>query len=363
MLFDVIPQNAYYYIGLRYFRFQYMDFSEYISRHREQIRLKIFEYFRGEGPPGYSEIIRDYSERQGKYVRPGLLMITGQMLGAKSDELIIPAAAMQLSEDWILIHDDIEDDSEMRRGKPALHKIYGCEHAINAGDGAHLLMWQMLRDYLEEYGIKRGLSLFDMFSKILTATVEGQYLDIDFAKRIKEIGKADEKMYYGIVERKTSCYSVYGPMQLGATVAGADQKILDLFKKIGIEAGNAFQIMDDVLDFTADEKSFGKKKYGDLYEGKLTLIALHAYKEASAAEKRRIDKIFAKSKNSKTNEDIDFLIEMIEKYKSADYAYSIAMKHGAEAKRILDENRNMLPDNEFRGIFESSVYSLFNRKK
>ena len=225
-----------------------MDFSEYISRHREQIRLKIFEYFNGEGPPGYSEIVREYSERQGKYVRPGLLMITGQMLGAKPDELIIPAAAMQLSEDWILIHDDIEDDSEMRRGKPALHKIYGCEHAINAGDGAHLLMWQMLRDYLEEYGMKRGLGLFDMFSEILTATVEGQYLDIDFSKRIKEIGKADERMYYGIVERKTSCYSVYGPMQLGAIAAGMGKSELGMLKEIGMPAGMAFQIVDDILD-------------------------------------------------------------------------------------------------------------------
>ncbi len=340
-----------------------MEFNEYVSLHREDIRSKIFEYFTGEGPPGYSRMVREYSDRQGKYVRPGLLMVTGQLFGAVEKNLILPAAAMQLSEDWILIHDDVEDNSEMRRGKPALHRIYGSEHAINAGDGAHIIMWEMLRDYLKAQGMERGLALFDKFGEILTATVEGQYLDIDFAKNIRQIGKADESMYYAIIERKTSCYSVWGPMQLGAVVAGADAKALDLLKAVGTEAGAAFQIMDDVLDFTADEKSFGKQKYGDLYEGKLTLIALHAYAEASDSEKERMDKIFAKERASKTKEDVNFLVETIEKYKSVDYAYSVAMKHGDKAASCLSENLELLPDNEFRKTFESAVYALFKRKK
>src|SRR5208282_5015099 len=100
-----------------------MDFKEYISLNRSDVHSKIMDYLDFKGPDDYSKIIKDYSERQGKYVRPGLLLLSGEMFGAKQKNLILPAAVMQLSEDWILMHDDIEDDSDMRRGKPAIHKL------------------------------------------------------------------------------------------------------------------------------------------------------------------------------------------------------------------------------------------------
>lgn len=340
-----------------------MDFKEYIALHRHQIHSKIAEYLPLKEPMEYTKMLRDYSDRQGKYVRPGLLMLTGQMFDEKPRNLILPAAIMQLSEDWILMHDDVEDDSETRRGKPAIHRIYGIEQAINAGDAVHLTMWQMLRDYLAREGVQKGIRLFDKFFEILDITVEGQYFDIKFTKETKQIGNATEKTYFDIVSRKTNCYSVYGPMQLGAIVADQRENVLKALREIGSPAGTAFQIMDDVLDITANEKTFGKQRYGDLYEGKLTLIMLHAYNQATRAEKLKTDRIYKKDRKKKTKEEIDFLVYLIEKYGSQNYAYSIAMKYGQKSREAIDKYSDMLPNNDFKEIFISAVTALYLRKK
>jgi geranylgeranyl diphosphate synthase type II len=261
------------------------------------------------------------------------------------------------------MHDDVEDDSDTRRGKPAIHKIYGVEQAINAGDGVHLAMWRMLKDYTAKEGLSKGIRLFDKFYEILDMTVEGQYLDIKFTRETRQIGLATEKMYFDIVDRKTSCYSVYGPMQLGATVANQNAAVMKALKEIGNPAGMAFQIVDDVLDITANEKEFGKQRYGDLYEGKLTLIMLHAYGQATRAERLKVDRIYKKARKNKTKEEIDFLVYLIEKYGSADYAYKLAMKYGEKSQSAIEKYGVLLPNNEYRELFVSAVTALFLRKK
>jgi len=97
----------------------------------------------------HQKMVADYPERKGKYLRPSLVLLTALAMGFPEEKALLTAAAMQTSEDWILNHDDIEDDSLQRRGKPALHKIYSKELAINAGDGLHILMWKMLLDNLK----------------------------------------------------------------------------------------------------------------------------------------------------------------------------------------------------------------------
>ena len=99
--------------------------------------------------------MRDYVDRQGSYRRPGLVMLTGQLFGAKPEDLILPAAAQQLSEDWILMQDDAEDDSELRRGKPAAQRIHGWVHAMNATNTGQMAMWRMLKDYPSRRAARR----------------------------------------------------------------------------------------------------------------------------------------------------------------------------------------------------------------
>ncbi len=340
-----------------------MNFKEYVELQRSKVFSTILAYMPIKEPAEHYRIVRDYSERQGSYRRPGLLMLSGQMFGASADDLLLPGAAMQLSEDWILIHDDVEDNSEMRRGKAALHKLYGNEIAINAGDAAHMMMWQILKDYILRAGLQKGNAIYNKFYEMLECTVEGQYLDTNFIYNIRNLRKASEALYYSIIESKTCYYTVYGPMQLGAMVAGQGSAMMDTIREIGSPAGRAFQIVDDILDMTADEKSFGKKRFGDLYEGKITLIMLHAYKNSTDAEKERIDSIFVKSRSQKSEEDINFLREMVEKYRSLDYARETAERYGHIARQTIDRNRSKLPNNEYTEVMLSAVEELYLRKK
>ena len=339
-----------------------MDFAEYVELHRNRIYSKICEYIPIREPEEHYKIARDYSDRQGKYRRPGLLMLAGELFGSNPDKLLLPAAAMQLSEDWILMHDDFEDDSTTRRGKPALHKIYGYAQAINAGDAAHIIMWKMLKDHAKAEVGGTGFSVYDKFYDILAKTVEGQYHDINFIHKTKSLRNAADGLYLTIAKLKTSYYSLYGPMQLGATVAGAPNAVHELLRRIGEPAGLAFQITDDVLDMTADEKAFGKQRCGDLYEGKLTLIVLHTYKNATAAEKERIDAIFRKNRSSKTEEDINYLLSVIDRYGGIAYAKEAAEGYGREAEEILEREKEKLPDNQFTPILLSAIREMFRRK-
>lgn len=341
-----------------------MNFKEYIETQRGSVYSKICEYVPIKDPIDHYKLVREYSDRQGSYRRPGLLMLSGQVFGAKPEEMILPAAAMQVSEDWILVHDDVEDHSEMRRGKPTLQKICGYEIAINAGDSLHITMWKMLKDYIMLPGNKSiGNKIYEKFYDMLERTVEGQYIEDNFIFNIREIGKADEDLYFRIINSKTCYYTVYGPMQIGAMAAKSNKSMLNLLERIGTPAGIAFQIVDDVLDMTADEKVFGKKKYGDLYEGKVTLIMLQTYKKATPVEKAQIDLIYKKGRENKTEEDINYLLERIEKYGGVEYAKERAEYYGSKAKDAVEKNIGKLPHNEYTDIMLSAMEELYLRKK
>ncbi|MDE1822945.1 MAG: polyprenyl synthetase family protein [Candidatus Micrarchaeota archaeon] len=340
-----------------------MNFKEYIEVHRKAIYSRICEYIPLKEPVEHYKIVREYSDRQGSYRRPALLMLSGQMFGAKPEELVLPAAAMQLSEDWILIHDDIEDHSDMRRGKPTLHKIYGAEISINAGDAAHMAMWKMANDYVAKVGIEKGKRFFDKFYKILEHTVEGQYLEDNFIYNVRDLSRASEELYYKIIDAKTCCYTVYGPMQLGAIVAGQPDSTLETLEHITKPAGRAFQIVDDVLDMTADEKVFGKKRYGDLYEGKITLMVLHAYSKAAENERAELNRIYGKDREQKTKNEIEYIVGMIQKYKSLEYAQNEAAKYREQARQAVEQRMKDLPNNEYTPIMMSAMGELSVRHK
>ncbi|MEM3781547.1 MAG: polyprenyl synthetase family protein [Candidatus Micrarchaeaceae archaeon] len=340
-----------------------MNFKEFIEQHRKEVYETICKYVQLKEPVENHAIMRDYVDRQGSYRRPGLVMLSALMFGASQEDALLPAAAQQLSEDWILMQDDTADDSELRRGKPAAQRLYGVVHAYNASNLGHIAMWRMLKDYMLKAGVERGNRMFEKFYDMLEYTVDGQYLDNNFIHYTKDLNKASEALYYRIVDSKTSYYTVYGPLQIGAIVAGQSDEMLQVLKEIGQPAGVAFQISDDILDMTADEKVFGKKNFGDLYEGKITLIMLHTYAMASAGEKEKINSVYKKERKDKTKEEIDFLIDMINKYDGIGYAKAIAEKYGSIAKAKIEEHKDKLPKNEHAETLIYAMDELYNRKK
>ena len=342
----------------------YGSFKELIEDYRPRIYQKICEYIPIREPADHYKIMRDYIDRQGKYARPGLLVLVGKIYGASPDDLILPAAAQQLSEDWILMQDDVEDDSALRRGKPAAQRIYGWVHAFNATNTGQIAMWKMLKDYILQRGTEIGNQFYDKFYDMLEYTIEGQYVENHFIHDVKDISRGSEELYMRIVDSKTCFYTVHGPMQLGAIAAGhGDPETLRMLKEIGTETGIAFQIVDDILDMTADEAKFGKQRLGDLYEGKITLIVLHAYKNASAEEKAKMAAIYKKKRQDKTKEEIEFVESLAIKYGSIDYARKIADEHGDKATALVEKYRDVLPKNQYTDLYVDAVKALYKRDK
>lgn len=195
-------------------------------------------------------INRDYPERKGKYIRPTLVRLVASALGADTQKTNKVAAAMQLSEEWILISDDIEDNSETRRGKPTLHKMYGVELAVNASDTLETIMWKMIIDCKND-------KIIDEFYRMLLRTTLGQAVEQIWTNKKT---KLTDKQYFFVTDSKSAYYSIAGPMRLGAIVAGATAKQLDKITNFGYHLGRCFQLIDDILDYEQDKK-----------EGKTTL--------------------------------------------------------------------------------------------
>ncbi len=338
-------------------------FKELAEKYKPIVYQKICDYVPIKEPENHYKIMRDYIDRQGKYRRPALLLLTAFLYGADLEEALLPAAAQQLSEDWILMQDDIEDDSELRRGKPAAHRLYGWVHALDASDTGQMAMWKMLKDYIIQVGPEKGSRMYDKFYDMMRYTVEGQYIENTFIHDTKDLNKASEELYFRIADSKTCYYTIYGPMQLGAIAGGASDEALDHLKEIGSKCGIAFQIVDDILDLTADEKEFGKKNNGDLYEGKITLMVIHAYRSATPEEKEKMNVIYKKKRAEKTPEEVAFVRSLIEKYKSIDFAKGVADKYGMEAKNAVMKYIDSMPANGYRDIVISAIEEMYIRKK
>lgn len=225
------------------------------------------------------KINREYPERQGKYLRPTALRLIAGAMGRRDKKVNLTAAAMQLSEEWILIHDDIEDKSTTRRGAPTLHKLYGLELALNAGDALHMIMWKIIHDI----GIP---NISEEFYRMLFRTALGQAVEQVWTD---EGRKLTDREYLFIADSKSAYYSVAGPMRLGAILAGATSGQIEKITNFGWHVGICFQLVDDILD----EKQ-------DKIEGRSNIVQEKGIKYArrlAENEKDKAKKIFEKDLN------------------------------------------------------------------
>lgn len=242
------------------------------------------------------ELILEYPGRGGKALRPALSIATCLGLGGHLEAILPTAATLELYHNAFLIHDDIEDESWSRRGKPTLHIDHGIPIAVNVGDAMLSLSLQPLLDNVERLGLGPALRILRAVAKMTRLTVEGQALELGWVRsNTWGIGDAD---YLQMVELKTSWYSFITPLQVGAIATGAEPGQLAQLETLGRHLGAAFQITDDLLNLRADPEEYGKEIGGDLWEGKRTLILLHAMRCAEPAERDRAVAIMAKRRPS-----------------------------------------------------------------
>ena len=278
-------------------------------------------------------MMRDYPMRQAKGMRPFLCVTTCRAAGGKEDDALLTAACIELFQNWILIHDDIEDGSELRRGEPALHRKYGDALALNAGDALHARTWEAILLNGRSLGLERTFAVMEEFSHMVNETTEGQHMELGWV-----VGKRwdlSEKDYYEMCTRKTSWYTVASPCRLGALVAGGGGGMLDQLREFGISLGIAFQIQDDSLNLAGDQKKYGKAKSDDILEGKRTLILLHLLAVASQGERDRVISIMNKKREAKSADDVSYVVSLIDKYDAIGFARKRATELMKEALLTL----------------------------
>lgn len=305
------------------------------------------------------QMVSDYPQRKGKYLRPTLLMLTAQSLGFDLNKSLPTASAMQISEDWILNHDDIEDQSEERRGQPALHKIYGNELSINAGDALHVLMWKIIAQNYLILDSKTAQKIEDEFFIMLNRTIFGQTIEIKWTQENRfDLTQED---VFQILESKTGYYTIAGPMRLGAILAGASDDQLELIYKFGLLLGRSFQIVDDLLDLTSDFAGQKKQQGNDIYEGKRTIMLIHLLNNANSSDLSKLKEILSKTRDQKSPEEINWVISKMTEYDSLEYSKNLAKQFALEAQNIFDNDLKFLSKEPFRSELQSIFDFILTR--
>jgi geranylgeranyl diphosphate synthase type II len=284
--------------------------------------------------PMLYDLMLDYPLRGGKALRPALCVATCRGLGGRLEDVIRTAAVIELYHNAFLIHDDVEDGSQLRRGRPTLHQEYGVPTAMNVGDGMLAVAMRPLLDNTRVLGLGKALRILDTVSTMAVESAEGQALEIDWTRRnVWQLRDAD---YWHLVYKKTCWYTFIAPVFIGAIAADLPRDRMLRLRKFAIALGVSFQIQDDILNLVADEAAYGKESAGDLVEGKRTLILLHAMRNAPEAERSEAMRILSKSPAEKTPTEVGFLGQLIASTGSIEYARRFALGVAEKAGQVLD---------------------------
>lgn len=266
-------------------------------------------------------------EGGGKRLRATLPRIVGEALGNAHEGHDDVGAALEVIHNFTLVHDDIMDDDDVRRGRPAVHKQFDVPTAINAGDAMLAVGFEILAN-------SSGIEMKDIAHVVLTVgkmvrkVSEGQQLDIAFENE-ENVGIAD---YLEMIDGKTAVM-FQTAAELGALLAGADEDTIEACSIWGREVGMCFQLMDDLLDILSEDDTIGKPKGSDIAQGKKTLIALHAL-EQSGEGLQTFLKVFGKG-DEVSKFDIERAIEALEELGSIKNARAMAEHHHAAANNAL----------------------------
>ncbi|PQJ31235.1 polyprenyl synthetase [Nonlabens arenilitoris] len=210
----------------------------------------------------------------GKRLRPLLTLMSSQMYGAPVEKAMDAAIAIEVFHNFTLLHDDIMDAADLRRGKETVHVKWDVNTGILSGDAMLIMAYQLFNSYDPE----TFYELNQVFSKTALEVCEGQQYDVDFETR----DDVTIPEYINMIKLKTSVL-VGCALQMGAIIAGVDQKEQQLIYDYGINLGLSFQLMDDYLDAFGDPETFGKEVGGDIRENKKTYLYLKSLEDEGCA--------------------------------------------------------------------------------
>jgi geranylgeranyl diphosphate synthase, type II len=305
------------------------------------------------------DLVPIYPRRGGKGLRPGLCMATCGAFGGSPEAVLNCAVALELFHNAFLVHDDIEDGSESRRGLPTLAAEHGLGIAVNVGDAMNVLSIAPLMDNLEVLGPELAWDVLEEVHHMVRQSVEGQAMELGWVRdNVIALSDAD---YLRMTLKKTCWYTCIHPCRIGALVASRGAIDLDRFNRFGYFMGAAFQIQDDILNLVADEEKYGKEIDGDIWEGKRTLMLIHLFGACTPGEKDRVRSFLSRPRRERSPEDVRWVHRRMDRYGSIDYARAAAHELALAA---LDEFRTAYadaPPSDDRRLVEEIVMYMVER--
>ena len=324
---------------------------EALRQRRELVNAAIPEELPIEHPERLYEASRYLLDAGGKRLRPAVLLTTAESLvdveplsveyrsfptlDDETIDLMTAAVSVEVIQSFTLIHDDIMDDDDLRRGVPAVHREYDLETAILAGDTLYSKAFEIMLDAGARP--ERTVEALDVLAKTCTRICEGQSLDVEFEER----DDVTPEEYLEMVEQKTAVLYAASAC-LPAILLGADEETIDALYGYGLDVGKAFQIQDDVLDLTVPSEQLGKQRGSDLVENKQTIITVHAREQGvdvdSLVDTTDVDAV--------SEDEIAAAVSTLEASGSIEYANDMARDLVDRGKARLE----VLPENEAREL-------------
>lgn len=286
----------------------------------------------------------------GKRLRPCISLISCEAVKGDIIKVIPLAISTELIHNFTLVHDDIMDKSNMRRNLPAVHVKFGEPTAIMAGDLLFTKSFESMHNIATDCPVFKNVEfgLIDCIREIC----EGQQMDIEFEKRI--IVKEDE--YIEMIRKKTAVLFQYAA-EAGGILGGGTRDEINALNEYGLSLGVGFQIWDDYLDMSSDEKILGKDIGNDIRNGKKTLIAVHALNNATGEDKKNIENIFGNRKA--TENEVKQVYDIFRKLGSIEYAKQTSISYCKKAKNAL----NVLKETDAKQILlKLAEYSISREK-
>lgn len=277
----------------------------------------------------YLEEFRKFTQ-DGKRIRPFLVSFGYEMTAGKYDSrIIMPALAFEIFQSGILIHDDIIDASDTRRGKPCMHKTIGEAKAICVGDfGFMAAVDACARSEFEPSLVIKAVR---HLSHMIELTIAGEIKDVE----LSETDDFSEEDILNMYRLKTAWYTMTGPMQLGAILGGADEKLLSDIEKIGTSMGTAFQIVDDIIGIFGTKETIGKSNLSDMNEGKKTVLYSHFMAHADENMKKGFSEVYGTGTGKEA--ELEKVRKMFTDAGSLDYSKALCRKYVDEAEIIINE--------------------------
>lgn len=299
-------------------------------------------------PSNLYEPLKYLFEIQGKHIRPLLTILSAGMLGGDLERSLKPAVAIELLHNFTLIHDDIVDNSDMRRGRETIHKKWDSSVGILSGD---LLLALAFRHIIEDVHLDCCKDVLLSFTQSLIDVCEGQGFDMDFENR----DDVTEDEYFNMIYLKTGKL-IENSMLTGGYIAKANDMQNEILKSIGKNLGYAFQLQDDLLDLTAINPKFGKVVGKDLIEGKKTFIIIKAKELFKKQAEIDLLNLFYQNKGLKENQTDQMI-----KFLDDNMIFDLVNKRIESYYDNIVANLNRFDDNIYKDLLKYQIESIFKR--